>query len=211
MNEWVLKKCSTSNLSQSISIQFYQRILKCAIFRNKLNLICSYSELLKFLMQNGRSKELVDFKVYIHSIIQDGYTCAYYKDHGAINILLQIVHSWKELFVTNFNETKMLLSVFHNESANGNNGSAWGDGGRHIDSYHQGIPDLSTFSPKGGMGGGPHSEQGYMDSHPQRYATDFERGKYGDIGYFNGRNIPPPPTNVLLPPPLPLLHLFSHL
>ncbi|KMZ88368.1 hypothetical protein PVBG_04567 [Plasmodium vivax Brazil I] len=208
INEWVLKKCATSNLSQSIAVQFYQRILKCVSFRNKLNLICSYNELLKWLMLNGRRKELEDFKVYVHSIIQDGYTCAYYKDHGAINILLQMVHSWRELLITNVNETKLLLSVFHNESANGNgsgneNGAAWGGGGTHIDSYHQGMPDQSTTNPNGGMGGAPHSEQGYTDSYTQRYTTDFERGKYGHSGYFNGRNIPPPPPSLLLPPPPP--------
>ncbi|CAA9986694.1 conserved Plasmodium protein, unknown function [Plasmodium knowlesi strain H] len=203
MNEWVLKKCSTSNVSQSISVQFYQRILKCAFFKNKLNLICSYNELLKCLRRNGRTKELEDFKVYIHSIIQDGYTCAYYKDHGAINILLQMVHGWKETFVTNFNENKLLLSVFHNDNSNGNTGSSWGEGRSHIDTYHKGMPDQSTNNPNGGMGGAPYCEQGYMDNHTQRYATDFERGRYGDMGYYNGRKIPPPPTTNILPPPPP--------
>ncbi|CRG98696.1 conserved Plasmodium protein, unknown function [Plasmodium relictum] len=112
-NEWILNKCDYLNNSKVISLHFYNKILKCVNFKNKLNLVFSYHELLRNFMLNNKKKALAEFKIYMNSIIQDAYTCAYYKDQNSINVLLQMVYKWNELSINNFQETKMLLNIFH--------------------------------------------------------------------------------------------------
>ncbi|KYO03079.1 hypothetical protein PRSY57_0214400 [Plasmodium reichenowi] len=114
MKECILNMCNYNfNSCKIISLLFYNRILKCVIFKNKMNLIHSYDELLKYLIVNNKMNILKEFKKYMNLIIQDGYTCAYYKDKNIINHLLQMVHVWKKLLINDMQETKELLNIFH--------------------------------------------------------------------------------------------------
>lgn len=70
-------------------------------------------------MLNNKHKEMNEFKKYMNPMIQDVYTCAYYKDQSSISVLLQIVYKWKELNINDNNETKTLLDFFHHNENNG--------------------------------------------------------------------------------------------
>ncbi|ETW20741.1 hypothetical protein PFFVO_00296 [Plasmodium falciparum Vietnam Oak-Knoll (FVO)] len=114
MKECIVNMCNYNfNSCKIISLLFYNRILKCVIFKNKMNLIHFYDELLQYLMLNNKMDILKEFKKYMNLIIQDGYTCAYYKDKNIINDLLQMVHVWKKLLINDMQETKELLNIFH--------------------------------------------------------------------------------------------------
>ncbi|CDU16314.1 conserved Plasmodium protein, unknown function [Plasmodium yoelii] len=126
INDWILNKCNKNddnnnkiNYSKVIASWFYDRMLKCLTFKNKLNLIFIYHEIIRNLMLNNKHKEMNEFKKYMNPMIQDVYTCAYYKDQSSISVLLQIVYKWKELNINDNNETKTLLDFFHHNENNG--------------------------------------------------------------------------------------------
>ncbi|SOV10607.1 conserved Plasmodium protein, unknown function [Plasmodium sp. gorilla clade G2] len=122
MKECILNMCNYNfNSCKIISLLFYNRILKCVIFKNKMNLIHSYDELLKYLILNNKMNILKEFKKYINLIIQDAYTCAYYKDKNIINHLLQMVYKWKKLLINDIQETKELLNIFHYDNSTNEN------------------------------------------------------------------------------------------
>ncbi|SBT75639.1 conserved Plasmodium protein, unknown function [Plasmodium ovale] len=193
INEWILKKCNNNNnYSKVISNYFYNKILKCVIFKNKLNLIFAYDELLRNLFWHGKKKEVSEFKKYMNSIIQDGYTCAYYKDKNSINGLLQIVYKWKEVAINNFHETKMLLNIFHYESGGGGPGN-----------NDDGPFNRNTFQHRKYM-----ENKGKSDY----YMQNSIQNKYFGNGAFQNKYIPPPPPAAPpgAPPPPPLPFNYGH-
>ncbi|CAD2085376.1 conserved Plasmodium protein, unknown function [Plasmodium vinckei lentum] len=178
INDWILNKCNqidnhTINYSKIIASWFYDRLLKCLTFKNKLNLIFIYHEIVRNLMLNNKNKEMIEFKKYMHPMIQDVYTCAYYKDQNSISVLLQIVYKWKELNINDPNETKLLLNIFHYNENNG-----YVDNSNDFDnSYNQKTNKYKNSSE-------------YNINNKYRYNNTFNQNN----------NVPPPPPPTAPPP-----------
>ncbi|SCM00684.1 conserved Plasmodium protein, unknown function [Plasmodium chabaudi adami] len=178
INDWILGKCNqidnhTINYSKVIASWFYDRLLKCLTFKNKLNLIFIYHEIVRNLMLNNKNKEMVEFKKYMHPMIQDVYTCAYYKDQNSISVLLQIVYKWKELNINDHNETKLLLNIFHYNEHNG-----YVDNSNEFDnSYNQKTNKYKNSSD-------------YNMNNKYRYNNTFTQNN----------SVPPPPPPTAPPP-----------
>ncbi|SBT70546.1 conserved Plasmodium protein, unknown function [Plasmodium malariae] len=186
MNEWMLKRCDRLNNCKYISCYFYNKILKCVIFKNKLNLIFAYHELLRHLTLHSKKEELAEFKIYMNPIIQDAYTCAYYKDQNAINVLLQMVYKWKELQINNFQETKILLNIFHYDST-----------GSSIAISNTGF-NKNMMHPSSNLDNKNKNRDYYLNigtNGPNKYLSNssFHGKHHFHNKNFQSRDIPPPP------------------